>query len=65
MISSMFAPTIRARLRRAEIGQHHGGEDAGLGPPAITARPIPRRYWRRHGTGPLPTGKQALDGPIR
>jgi hypothetical protein len=30
----------------------------------MTARPIPRRYWRRHGTGPLPTGKQALDEPF-
>ena len=30
----------------------------------MTARPIPRRYWRRHGTGPLPSGAEALDEPF-
>jgi hypothetical protein len=30
----------------------------------MTARPIPRRYWRRHGNGPLPTGAEALDAPF-
>ena len=30
----------------------------------MTVRPIPTRYWRRHGTGPLPTGAEALDEPF-
>jgi hypothetical protein len=30
----------------------------------MTVRPIPRRYWRRHGTGPLPTAAEALDEPF-
>ena len=30
----------------------------------MTARPIPRRYWRRHGTGPLPSGAEALVEPF-
>jgi hypothetical protein len=30
----------------------------------MTARAIPRRFWRRHGTGPLPTGAVALDEPL-
>ena len=30
----------------------------------MTAQPIPRRYWRRHGTGPLPSGAEALDEPF-
>jgi hypothetical protein len=30
----------------------------------MTDRPIPRRYWRRHGTGPMPTGAEALDEPF-
>jgi hypothetical protein len=30
----------------------------------MTARPIPRRYWRRHGTGPLPSSVEALDEPF-
>jgi hypothetical protein len=31
----------------------------------MTARPIPRRYWRSYGTDPLPTGEEALDEPFR
>ena len=30
----------------------------------MTARPIPVRYWRRHGTGPLPSGAEALVEPF-
>ena len=30
----------------------------------MTARPIPRRYWRRHGTGPLPSGAEAIAEPF-
>ena len=30
----------------------------------MTARPIPKRHWRRHGTDPLPTGAEALDEPF-
>ena len=30
----------------------------------MTTRPIPRHYWRRRGTGPLPTGAEALDEPF-
>jgi hypothetical protein len=38
-----------------------GAERAG---DQMTAHPIPRCYWRRHGTGPLPTGAEALDEPF-
>jgi hypothetical protein len=30
----------------------------------MTTRPIPRRYWRRHGTGALPSGAEALGEPF-
>jgi hypothetical protein len=31
----------------------------------MTARPVPRRYWRSYGHDPLPTGVEALDEPFR
>jgi hypothetical protein len=31
----------------------------------MPARPVPRRHWRSHGNGPLPSGEQALDEPLR
>ena len=31
----------------------------------MTARPIPKRYWRSYGDAPLPTGNEALDEPFR
>jgi Pirin C-terminal cupin domain len=30
----------------------------------MTTRPIPTPHWRSYGDDPLPTGKQALDGPF-
>jgi hypothetical protein len=30
----------------------------------MTRRSVPTRHWRRHGTGPLPTGAEALDEPF-
>jgi hypothetical protein len=30
----------------------------------MTARPVPRRYWRSYGDDPLPTGREALDEPF-
>ena len=30
----------------------------------MTARPVPQRHWRRHGTEPLPTSAEALDEPF-
>ena len=32
---------------------------------AVTARPIPKRHWRSYGDDPLPTGREALDEPLR
>jgi hypothetical protein len=30
----------------------------------VNARPLPRRYWRRHGTGPLPSAAEAMIEPL-
>ena len=30
----------------------------------MTARPVPQRHWRRHGTEPLPASAEALDEPF-
>ena len=32
---------------------------------AVTTRPIPVRHWRSYGHEPLPTGREALDEPLR
>jgi hypothetical protein len=31
----------------------------------MPARTVPRRHWRSYGNDPLPSGKQALDEPLR
>lgn len=31
----------------------------------MTARPVPTRHWRIYGDNSLPTGKEALDEPLR
>jgi hypothetical protein len=30
----------------------------------MTARPVPKRHWRRYGDDTLPTGAEALDEPF-